>query len=148
MALMTIDASQLVAFAGKAEAAAPQVQTALVTGVTKGGLYVEGQAKGFAPVKTGHLRRSIVSQASAIGGGAQARVGPSTPYAEIVEKGRGPVVAHGKALRFTINGQVLYRKRVGPAKGRWYMKRAFEASRGPVVRIVEAAITTALKGVL
>ena len=145
---LTIDVSKLLALSTKLEAAKPKIPAALVTGVTKGGLYVEGVAKGNAPVKTGHLRRSIVSQASAMAGGAQARIGPSTPYARWVEEGRGPVVAHGKALRFSIGGQTLYRKRVGPAKGRWYMKRAFESSRGPVVRIVSAEIVQAIEGIV
>ena len=146
--VLTIDASQVAALAAKLEGAKPKLEAALLDGVTAGGQYVEGVAKGTAPVKTGHLRRSIVSQASAVAGGAQALIRPTTPYAEWVEKGRGPVVARGRALRFTINGKVLYRKRVGPAPGRRYMKRAYESSRGPVVRIIEARVTRAIEGIV
>lgn len=44
-------------------------------------------------------------------------------YAWTLEHGRGPVVAtRAKALRFTLGGRVLYRKRVGPAAGQHPME--------------------------
>lgn len=38
------------------------------------------------------------------------------PYAEFVEAGHGPIEAKGKALRFVANGQVIFRKSVGPVQ--------------------------------
>lgn len=49
-------------------------------------------------------------------------------YAGVHHDGRGPVVARGKALRFTVGGQVLYRKRVGPAKGTKYLDKGVQQS--------------------
>lgn len=146
--LLVIDASEMVALGDRLIAAGPKIGMVLLGGVTKGGLYVEGVAKGIAPVVTGHYRRSIVSQASAIAGGAQALIRPTVPYAKWVEGGRGAIVARGRALRFMIGGTVFYRKRVGPAKGRYVMKRAFEASKGPVIRIIDADMSKALEGLV
>lgn len=44
------------------------------------------------------------------------RITNDTPYLRYVLKGRGPVVAKKRALRFVIGGKVFYRKRVGPAR--------------------------------
>src|SRR5262245_59853803 len=87
----------------------------------------EAGSKQAAPVKTGHLRRSITASRSTFAGGvARGQWGTNVPYAKHVEFGRGPVVARsGKVLRFAIGGRVLYRPRVGPARARPFLRNTF-----------------------
>jgi hypothetical protein len=135
-----VDISDLIVLDRRLSGAGPVIQRHLVSGVDKAGKLIEGGAKGIVPVRTGHLRRNITSSARATSGGAQAIVAASTPYARFVEEGRGPVVASpGKVLRFTIGSQVIYRKRVGPARGRWYMRTAFQRNQAGAVRLVRQA---------
>lgn len=77
-------------------------------------------------IRTGKLIAGV-SERGAIGNyvritGRRLTVGVSTqaiPYAKWVLEGRGSVVARkAKALRFEINGKVVFRKRVGPARAR------------------------------
>lgn len=62
-------------------------------------------------------------------------------YAQAVEFGRGPVVAkRARFLRFQLrSGEVLFRKRVGPAKAQRFLGRAFESNRSLIDRNVDAA---------
>jgi hypothetical protein len=105
-------------------------------------------AKGRVGVKTGTLRRSLTHEpARRAGGSVIGAFGSNVPYAKWHNDGRGPVVARGKALRFTIGGQVFFRKRVGPAKGRRYMEAgAAEIRKRAPAEVAAAArrITAAL----
>lgn len=104
-----------------------------------------GFAQGPAPVRTGHLRRSIAHKpAVSAGGTVTGSYGTATPYARIVEEGRGAITARGKALRFTIGGQVLYRKSVGPAAPRPFMRPSVERLRPLVGREYRAGLQRAL----
>ena len=132
MSGMHFDASEVVALASRMAGADRIMQTHLVAGVSDSGKYVEGGAKGIAPVVTGHYRRNITSSAQAAAGGAQAIVRASAPYSRYVEYGRGPIVARGKMLRFTVGGRVVYARRVGPARAQHVMKRALDANRGRI----------------
>ena len=52
-------------------------------------------------------------------------------YAQYVEYGRGPVYAvNAKALRFVINGEVLFRKSVGPMKAQPFVKDSLNSASG------------------
>lgn len=148
MSGITFDASDVLRFADQMGRAQPAIRKHLTQGVTKAGHLVEGRAKGNAPVKTGNLRRSITTKVSSFGGGAQAIVGTSVSYARWVEEGRGPVVARGRALRFEVGGTVIFRKRVGPAAGRWYMRKAFQASQGQIRSILRQSAEAAVAEVL
>jgi hypothetical protein len=100
----------------------------LVTMVDRLTIAGSTEAKGRVGVKTGTLRSNV-------------------PYAKVHNDGRGPVVARGRALRFTIGGQVLFRKRVGPARGRKYMEAGAAVIRRRMPGEVAAAarrITAAL----
>jgi hypothetical protein len=56
--------------------------------------------------------------------GAEYRIANDADYLPFVLRGRGAVVAGpGKMLRFEIDGQVFFRKRVGPAKANPYPDR-------------------------
>lgn len=52
------------------------------------------------------------------------RIRNQTPYLRPLLRGRGPVAARGRALRFVIDGQVFFRRRVGPAKPNPFPDRA------------------------
>jgi len=54
--------------------------------------------------------------------------GPTVEYAVWIERGRGPVVADkGEALRFeNEDGEVIFRKSVGPVKPKPFMRPAVE----------------------
>jgi HK97 gp10 family phage protein len=97
------------------------------------GTMVERAAKGYAPVKTGHLRRSITHSVTASSMVTTTKIGTNVPYAKYVEFGRGPITAApGRVLRFEIGGVVLFRKSVGPAKARPFLFRAFREMRGRI----------------
>lgn len=149
MSSISVDASEVIALASRMAGAEPIIRQCLLQGVDRAGKLVEGSAKGNAPVRTGHLRRSITSRAEAVGSGAQAIVGTAVPYARWVEEGRGPVVARrGRFLRFEIGGRVIYARQVGPARGQWYMKRALQSNRGTIIRILRKAARDAAAAVI
>lgn len=68
---------------------APQImQRHLVTAVDRSTTEGERLSKGFAPVKTGHLRRSITNQpATFAGGSVRGAWGTNVPYAPYQEFG-------------------------------------------------------------
>jgi phage gpG-like protein len=127
-----VDASDILRDAARMQAAVPMVRQELTQAMQRSVLAVEGRAKGLAPVRTGQLRGSITSEVRPAGGVITGIVGTNVPYARIVHDGRGPVVAHGRALRFTIGGTVFFRKRVGPAKGNPFLRNAFAQSRATI----------------
>ena len=130
-----IDTTSIARMAARYAGAGPIVLDELRKSMDRSVLAVEASAKRVVPVKTGNLRRSITHEVRATGGGMVGKVGTNVPYAERVEKGRGPVVAtRAKVLRFEINGQVIYRKRVGPAKGKPYLRPAITANRARIDR--------------
>lgn len=87
------------------------------------------QARGNINNRSGKLSRSGTNEAT---GPLEQTVRFSAmnrgfDYAGAVEFGRGPVVARpGKMLRFEIGGQVLFRKRVGPAKAQRVLERGIQ----------------------
>jgi hypothetical protein len=102
------------------------IRDELTAGVTASAQAGQAQAMRLVGVKTGTLRRSIVAKpGSSAGGTITASYGTNVPYARYHEEGRGAIDAGpGRVLRFTIGGQTLFRRRVGPAKGRFYMKKS------------------------
>ncbi|MCC6314216.1 MAG: hypothetical protein IT337_09375 [Thermomicrobiales bacterium] len=61
-------------------------------------------------------------------------------YAWTLEHGRGPVFAkRAKALRFVINGRVIYRKSVGPAKAQRPMEYGARDAEPQIVRRFDVA---------
>ena len=129
-----VDTAQIDAWAARLKGADAVVRDELVGAMHRSVLTLEAKAKANAPVKTGTLRRSITGVVQPGGGAVRGVVGTNVPYARYVHDGRGPVVAHGKALRFEIGGQVLFRKRVGPAKGKPFLRDAFAASTAAILR--------------
>jgi hypothetical protein len=133
MSTLDFDASDFARFGSRMNGAERVVGNALTRGVDRITIQGEAFAKEGVGVRTGHLRRSIAHTPATFGGGtARGSYGTSTTYARIHEEGRGPIVARGKALRFTVGGRTIYRKRVGPAAGRWYMRKS-RARLGPIM---------------
>ena len=133
--MLTIDTKEVDALARQLAGSEHIIREEMTSGMRRVALTVEAGAKRFAPVKTGHLRRSITNNVVAFGGTIVAKIGTNVPYAIFVEVGRGPIVARpGHWLRFTIGSQVIYAKRVGPAKAQHFMKRAITANRAAIVR--------------
>jgi Bacteriophage HK97-gp10, putative tail-component len=70
----------------------------------------------------------------------------SKDYAQYLEYGRGPVTAiKAKALRFVINGEVIFRKSVGPMKAQPFVKESIAASNGQFKSIFEKHINKMIK---
>lgn len=103
---------------------------------------IEAEAKAVVPRVTGRLMASIgPNEVKKIGPVLVGQVGTSVHYAPFVEYGRGPIVAtHAKTLRFVIGGKVIFRKRVGPARARPYMRPALEGSRAAIHGLFDRAM--------
>lgn len=110
------------------------------------GLKIEAEAKRNltqnGSVDTGTLRGSIASDTARTGPyEVTVYAGSNIEYAAIVEMGRGPIEAKGDGyLRFEVDGEVLYRKRVGPAAPKPYLRPAVEAARPYIRERVDEAI--------
>lgn len=146
---VVVDASEVFALANRFDGAAGIVTDELRTSVTKLGVQTEYFAKQGVGVKTGTLRRSITSQVKGGTGSIVAEIGTQgVPYARIHHDGRGPVVAHGKALHFFIGGVEIFAKSVGPAKANPFMDKAIERVRPRIAPEIGAAVTRALQRIL
>lgn len=61
-------------------------------------------------------------------------------YAVAVNFGRGPVVAkRAKALRFEVNGEIIFRKSVGPAPAQHFAEKGLQAAEPQIVAEHRAA---------
>jgi len=95
------------------------------------------------PVETGRLRSSRLEKMryskSKITGWVYTRV----VYAGWVHDGRGAIVPiHAKALRFVINGRVIFAKRVGPSRAQPYLSDAAVAwARKKRLHVIRGSIT-------
>lgn len=110
---------------------------------------VAATARVLCPSRTGELRESIqVGDASGDEDGAVCEVVATAPHARPVEEGAKPHIirAHGKALRFEVGGDVIFRKSVmhPGMQGRFYMRRAAEVEQPEASRIVARELTEAL----
>jgi hypothetical protein len=143
-----IDVTGINELAAKFKGADDIISRELVTMVDRLTIPGSTEAKRRVGWKTGHLRRSLTHEpARRAGGTVVGAFGANVPYAKIHNDGRGPVVARGRALRFTIGGTVFYRKRVKKAAGRKYMEAGAQVIRQRMPGEVAAAarrITAAL----
>lgn len=98
--------------------------------------YTTGQAKKFAPVKTGHLRRSIDGHKT---GEFSGRVGSAIIYARIQELGGIIRPKNKKYLRFKVGNQWVFAKQ-SKIKGKFYLKRAAEQAKAKAPELIRAAI--------
>lgn len=104
-----------------------KIETAIDRFVNHVAKEIESGIQKEAPVQTGDLYRSFKSKPM---GRLQALVYSNLHYAGIVNDGRGPIEAkNGKALRFRIEGQEIFVKRVGPAKPNPYVERGIDRAK-------------------
>lgn len=85
----TVDATELFQLAQNCEVASRFVPQEMQRAITRSVLQIEKDAKGLAPVFTGHLRRSITHEVEARQSEVVGRVGTNVPYAKAVEFGTG-----------------------------------------------------------
>lgn len=103
---------------------------------------VLNRAKILTPVDTGTLRNSQTMDVRYIGGKVVGRVSTRIKYALAVHEGvNHPVVIvpkTKKALRFVVNGRVVYARRVvlPPRRGRPWMRKALLEVAGPAGFVV------------
>ncbi len=104
-------------------------------------------------VRTGMMRRSIIAQppkvipGRVIGVVGTAKQSPSNNYVLIIHKGRGPVMAKTKRfLRIVLaDGNVIYRKRVGPVKAIPFMTEGMQQVRPKFSDIVRKHLKKAIQ---
>lgn len=128
---------QLQEFGDDLRLLAELLDVAIDSGVERTALQVERTAKRKAPVDTGTLRGSIEARNV---GDYQYAVGTNVEYAPHVEYGRGSVTADDGYLRFKVDGEVFYRKSVGPAKAQPFLRPALRAHRSDLVENIEDEI--------
>lgn len=98
----------------------------------------------YAPKRTGRLAESITVESH---GALERRVGPTVEYAKYVEHGRGPVYpVRARALRIELDGEVIFRKRAGPAPGAHFVERTAYEVRDALPGIAESIVREAVKG--
>jgi len=82
---------------------------------------------------SGDLAGNYQTEESASAAGVSYRIYNLTPYLKFVLKGRPEVFAiSAKALRFVINGQVIFRKSVGAAEANDFPARVRRAMQGDI----------------
>lgn len=130
---LRIDADEVIRLASRFERGPAIVREELTQEMRRATITTANNVKRLTPVDTGRLRNSMTNRVESGGSGVTGEVGTNVRYARWVEEGRGPVVARGRALRFEVGGRVLFRKHVGPARGRFMFKRGLEASRSAIL---------------
>lgn len=99
----------------------------------------------YAPKRTGRLAESITVESPSV---LERRVGPTVEYAKYVERGRGPVYpVRARALRIELeSGEVIFRKRAGPAPGAHFIERTAYEVRDALPGIAESIVGEVVKG--
>ena len=133
-------ADELEDFADRVGNAADEaaIDRAVDRGVEQTAEQISEDASQLAPVDTGRLANSL--RAERRGSGEWAVIA-DTDYSRFVEYGRGPVVAtEADALRFEIDGQVFFRKSVGPAPAQPFLRPAIDMNRSALARNIRDEI--------
>jgi len=156
-------AAKLQLLATHLDEAAKFIGPAVDSGVQTTALQIERSAREKVPVETGNLQGKIDTQKV---GEGEYLVGTNVPYAPEVEFGRGPISAgdnirglgnpgpqipggisgdEAQALRFEIDGEVLYRKSVGPAEAQPFLRPALQEHKSDLVTNIEEEIDAVIK---
>jgi hypothetical protein len=106
-------------------------------------LMIEGTAKRLVAVDTGRLKSSIASQVKQKGSTIIGYVGSNLSYAPTIEYGRGPIPADSGYLRFTIEGEVFYRKSVDAAPAQPFLRPAVQSHKSDLERLSRKTIAQA-----
>lgn len=153
MIAMTVDATDITNFAAKAAQGGAILGKKFEKAGRQSGFAVMGRAQQLAPVDTGNMKNQIgPPEVGRIGAaGVQVRIAASAqsedgyPYPYVIEHGRGPIeAAPGKVLAFEIDGQMVFRKRVGPAAAQPFMGPALQQMRPKIVQFFATAMDEAV----
>ena len=117
----------------------------LEAAMQKAALKIEADAKRLAAVESGRLRSSIGSGVRHEGSTLVASIGTNLEYAVWVERGRGPIeAAPGEVLHFTIDGEEIFTKRVGPAEAQPFLSPAVEDNLDTVEEYISDGVDAAV----
>ena len=92
--MFEVDSSDINRVAGRFEVAGRDAAREAGRLLRSTAMDVETDAKRFAPVRTGTLRRSIRHEIRHTRGGAEAIIGTDVPYARYVEQGTSRMAPH------------------------------------------------------
>ncbi len=128
---MRIDASDLIALAGRLNGAGGVVMDELDAAMRESTLEVQRVGQQMAPVRTGTLRRSITSTATPTLG----TVGTNLKYAKAVHDGRGEVrPVRARVLRWVApGGAVVFAMRSGPTRPNPFLRNALNQTRPRII---------------
>jgi hypothetical protein len=109
-------------------------------------LLVEAEVKSLTPRKTGRL---FSGWETSMRGTTVGIVANRVSYARYIEEGTGPheIVAKGNALRFTVGGQTIFRKRVQHPgfSGRHMARLGLSIATPKIVAVFREAIKQAIQ---
>lgn len=149
-ASFSIDTSELKAVAAKfGDPAQARFRDEMRQGFLAAGNIVRDDANALIKNKSGELAKSAKVNVSVSGGASRsvnanafsATVQWFAKHADWVNNGRGPIVAkNAKALRFEIDGEIIFRKSVGPAPAQHFAERGLENAKGKIDGALRAAL--------
>jgi hypothetical protein len=140
-ASFAIDTTDLKKLADKYGREATRVfQNEMTTGFVEAGNIARDDANALIRHKTHALAESAEVKTTVSARAMQSIVRWMAKHAGWVNNGRGPVFARtAKALRFEIDGQLFFRRRVGPAKAQHFAERGLENAKPKIQGRLTAA---------
>ena len=130
------------------DSAAALLSEELGNGLRDAGMAIENEAKHLVPVRTGNLRRSIMSSVETLGGTQTGIVAAQAGYGRYVESGTKPHTPPLSAIATWANrkglpaGAIWMAIRKKGTKAHPFMAPALEAKRSVVIDTVQEAIKT------
>lgn len=119
------------------------INDALISGVSKAALLVQGSAKNKAPVDSGTLRQSIrADKAKNQGGNVTAAVSTNLEYAPYVEFGTG---SRGQSTNTNTEVEVSYRSDWRGNKAQPFLWPALRENRNNSIKIIREEVRKAVK---
>jgi len=119
------------------------INDALISGVSKAAMLVQGSAKNKAPVDSGALRQSIrADKAKVQGENVTATVSTNLEYAPYVEFGTG---SRGQSTNTNTEVEVSYRSDWRGNKAQPFLWPALRESRNNSIKIIREEVRKAVK---
>ena len=119
------------------------INDALISGVSKAALLVQGSAKNKAPVDSGALRQSIrADKAKNQGGNVTTTVSTNLEYAPYVEFGTG---SRGQSTNTNTEVEVSYRSDWRGNKAQPFLWPALRENRNNSIKIIREEVRKAVK---
>lgn len=119
------------------------INDALISGVSKAALLVQGSAKNKAPVDSGALRQSIrADKAKNQGGNVTATVSTNLEYGPYVEFGTG---SRGQSTNTNTEVEVSYRSDWRGNKAQPFLWPALRENRNNSIKIIREEVRKAVK---